>query len=410
MAILIAIQKVLISKPVFKQDQYNLDMYNALKEKNDIKILYLHKNFDLKNTVNEENDKDRIDVEQYSFKNIVKQKRVKENINSFIKKNNITTIIFMSNYMMQAILPYIEDEIKNINIICDFRMSNLAYILERYKDEKEKQYQEFQSIIKNFRKVFVKSLSMIKSSDYLILDKDTDTTLIEKENIKNIINFEDIGSYIDKKNIVALCQNTNSKILTCVIDRNNLYMKTGHFLLKKNDYEYVINETINFNIIDCINKIINNTKTEYVCIYNNKISMIEKTINLIVDKLACVDNLSLASPLIQYSRDIKQFKSQFENQRNNNFSNWEEMQPLSYSDFVVIKKKYFNKIGYFDNRFKTLDYAIFDFVLRLHQINSYYCVMKDTVVFKPANISRNISLFKQDKLYLCKKWDKNLTF
>ena len=34
--------------------------------------------------------------------------------------------------------------------------------------------------------------------------------------------------------------------------------------------------------------------------------------------------------------------------------------------------------------------------------------MKDVVVFKSANVSKNISLFKQDKLYLYKKWDDNL--
>ncbi len=37
MAILIVMQQVLNSKPIFKQEQYNLDMYNALKEKSDIK-------------------------------------------------------------------------------------------------------------------------------------------------------------------------------------------------------------------------------------------------------------------------------------------------------------------------------------------------------------------------------------
>ena len=132
------------------------------------------------------------------------------------------------------------------------------------------------------------------------------------------------------------------------------------------------------------------------------------SIDLIVKNLSCNDNLSLASPLIQFFRYPNQFKYQFENQRSNNFSNWIETSPLSYSDFVVIKRKYFSKIGHFDYRFKTLDYAIFDFVLRLYQINSYYCTMKDIVVFKSANVSKNISLFKQDKLYLYKKWDENL--
>ncbi len=315
----------------------------------------------------------------------------------------------MSVYMMQTILPYIENEIKNVTVICDLRMSNLAYILEQNKCEQEKLYQETVGIIKTFKQLFIKNISLLRNSDYIILDKNTETTLIEKENIKNIIDFENIALYIDKKNTVISCQNANPKVLTCVMNKNNLCVKNGHLLLKKSDYEYVINETINFGIIDDINKIIKNTKSEYICIYNNKINMIDKTIDLIVKELSYNDNLSLASPLILYSGDLKQFKNQFENQRNNNFSNWIETHPLTYSDFVVIKKKFFNRVGYFDNRFKTLDYAIFDFVLRLHQINSYYCTMNDITVFKSKNI-RNISLFKQDKLYLCKKWGENLTF
>ena len=408
MTILIVMQTDLISKPVFKQDKYNLEMYNALKGKNDVKILYLHEKSNFKKATKEENDKDNINVEQHSFKDIIKQKRVKENINSFIKRNNITTIVFMSEYMMRVILPYIEKEIKNLNIICDFRMSNLAYVLEQYKEEKEVKHQENQATIEHFRRIFLRNLSIIKNADYLILDKDTDTTLIEKENIKNIIDFDNIALYIDKKNTDALHQKDISRILTCIINKNNLYTKNSNFLFKKNDYEYIINENINSNTVDNINRVINNIKTEYICIYSDKINMIGKTIDLIIKNLSCNDNLSLASPLIQFFRYQNQFKFMFENQRNNNFSNWIETSPLSYSDFVVIKRKYFSKVGHFDNRFKTLDYAIFDFVLRLHQINSYYCTMNDIVVFKSANVSKNISLFKQDKLYLYKKWDENL--
>ena len=408
MTILIVMQTGLNFKPVFKQDQYNLEMYNSLKGKNDIKILYLHETSNFKKAAKEENDKDDINLEQYSFKDIIKQKQVKENINSFIKKNNIATIVFMSEYMMRLILPYIEKEIKNLNIICDFRMSNLAYVLEQYKEEKETKHQVNQTIIKQFRRNLLRSLSIIKSADYLILDKDIDTTLIKEENIKNIIDFTNIIFCIDKKSNTNLYQKTDYKILTCIINKNNLYTKNSNFLFKKNDYEYIINENINSNTVDNINRIINNIKTEYVCIYSDKINMIDKTIDLIVKNLSCNDNLSLASPLIQFFRYPNQFKFQFENQRNNNFSNWIETSPLSYSDFVVIKRKYFSKVGHFDNRFKTLDYAIFDFVLRLHQINSYYCTMNDIVVFKSANVSKNISLFKQDKLYLYKKWDENL--
>ena len=32
------------------------------------------------------------------------------------------------------------------------------------------------------------------------------------------------------------------------------------------------------------------------------------------------------------------------------------------------KKKFFNKVGLFDNKFKTFDYALFDFILKIYQI------------------------------------------
>ena len=257
MTILIVMQTDLISKPVFKQDQYNLEMYNALKGKNDVKILYLHEKSNFKKATKEENDKDNINVEQHSFKDIIKQKRVKENINSFIKRNNITTIVFMSEYMMRVILPYIEKEIKNLNIICDFRMSNLAYVLEQYKEEKETKHQVNQTIIKQFRRIFLRSMEIIKSADYLILDKDIDTTLIKEENIKNIIDFTNIIFCIDKKSNTDLHQKTDYKILTCIINKNNLYTKNSTFLFKKNNYENIKNEKINSNKVDNIKRIIN---------------------------------------------------------------------------------------------------------------------------------------------------------
>ena len=99
---------------------------------------------------------------------------------------------------------------------------------------------------------------------------------------------------------------------------------------------------------------------------------------------------------------------QFENQRLNNFSNWNEDKPLAFSECVIIKKKFFHKIGLFDNKFKTIDYSLFDFILKLYQIKAYYCTMSDIFVFKSMNIPRQISLFKEDKNLLCKKWGESL--
>ena len=75
----------------------------------------------------------------------------------------------MSVYMMQTILPYIENEIKNVTVICDLRMSNLAYILEQNKCEQEKLYQETVGIIKTFKQLFIKNISLLRNSDYIIV-------------------------------------------------------------------------------------------------------------------------------------------------------------------------------------------------------------------------------------------------
>ena len=77
---------------------------------------------------------------------------------------------------------------------------------------------------------------------------------------------------------------------------------------------------------------------------------------------------------------------------------------MAFSECVIIKKSFFNKVGLFDNKFKTFDYALFDFILRLYQIKAYYCVMNDISVFKAMNITRQVSLFKEDKKFLCRKW------
>ena len=125
---------------------------------------------------------------------------------------------------------------------------------------------------------------------------------VKAAQLSNIIDFDNIALYIDKKNTDALHQKDISRILTCIINKNNLYTKNSNFLFKKNDYEYIINENINSNTVDNINRVINNIKTEYICIYSDKINMIGKTIDLIIKNLSCNDNLSLASPLIQFFR------------------------------------------------------------------------------------------------------------
>lgn len=199
--ILILSQKELVDNPIFKQDRNLIEMYDAIKENNNVKILYLHKNLkvykeekDIENKNNnlkevKEGKKINFNVEQFCIKDMIRSTSFKKELLNFFEKNKIQTVIFMSYHIAKLVIPYIENKIDKLNIICDFRLSNLAYILQQYRDEKEKIYPKFQNIYQGFKMHFLQSISIINNSDYLLFDEDCDCELLEKENIKKYILF-----------------------------------------------------------------------------------------------------------------------------------------------------------------------------------------------------------------------------
>ena len=414
--ILMVGQKELVANPIFKQDQNMSYIYKSLKDENDVSILYVHK--DVKE--NEKNEKEetktdrktvKSDVKQFCIRDIMKNKMFKKNINSFIQENKIETIIFMSSYMAKLIMPYIEDKIENLNVICDFRLTNISCFLQQYQYEKENEVPNFHRLYKDFKMHFIQMLPILQYTDAIILDEDSgDQYLLKAQKItNNIILPEQVKGFVKQKKSVKNNKKEDS-FVEMVISRNNYSSKIeskSNIQSTETINRYVINETNKFNLIDDINSIIKKSSAEYVVIYNDRIKILPNTLNLLIKFLSFSDNHALCSPVVCFSRERNTLQTTFDNQRFNNFSNWNESNPLFFSECVVIKKKFFNKVGLFDNSFKTLDYALFDFILRIYQIKAYYCVMNDISVFKPMNISRQISLYKEDKIFLCNKWGES---
>ena len=399
--ILIVSQQSLVAKTIFRQEKNVLEIYDKLKDNNNIKLLYLHKSLGLEKEENLANENKETDIEQFCIYDLIRNGLLKNFLAEFLEKNKIESIVFMSYHMAKLVIPYIEDIIYKFNIICDFRFSRFSYILQQSKIEKEKTYSNYSRIYKMFKIVFLQSIAVFKNVDYIILDENCDLELLYKENIKNIISPNSVNDYINKttkiKSIVDLSQ-------TLLISINKTNFRLENNIRKKGNNEYFVDEHKDSNLINDINKIIYENKFKFVCICENKMSIPNKSIALLTKYLDCNDKLALCSPLTIYSGENSFFKEEFENQRYNNFANWEEANPLMFSNCIVIKRDFFNKIGFFDNRFKTLKYALYDFILRLYQINAYYCVMKDVSIFKYANIKQSISLFEKDKVYLCDKW------
>lgn len=400
--ILIVSQQSMVSKTTFRQDKNLLEIYDTLKENNNIKILYFHKSL----SIEEENTNDNkeTNVEQICIYDLINRSLLKKFLVEFLEKNKIENIVFMSYHMAKLIMPYIEDIIHKFNIICDFRFSRLSYILQQNQLEKEKTYSNYSRIYKMFKIIFLQSIAVFKNLDYIILDENCDLELLHKENIKNIISIKSINDYINKK-VKTNSVVDSSQILHISINKTNFKLENN--IRCKGNNEYFIDEYKDSNLIDDINKIIYENKFKFVCISNSKMNIPIKSITLLAKYLGFNDKLAMCSPLTIYSQDRSFFKEQFENQRNNNFANWEEANPLMFSNCIVFKREFFNKVGFFDNKFKTFEYALYDFILRLYQIKAYYCVMKDISIFKYTNIKQQLSLFTKDKVYLCDKWGEH---
>ena len=416
--ILIVGQKELVAHPIFKQDKNMLELYIDLKKNNNVEVLFVHKETKLQNEnlaekiepdqKNKEQEESVSKVKQYCIKDMMKDRLLKQNINKFIKEHNIETIIFMSNYMAKLIMPYIENLLTKLNIICDLRLTIISSFLQQYKYEKEKDGANFYAIYKSFKIHFIRLLPILEYTDNIILDEDCDLTLLKAQKVDNIILPEQVKNYIKTKNISESKKKENT-FVEIIINRSNYFSNLN--IENSNEIKgakIIINETKKFNLIDDINNIIKNSTADYIVIHNNKIELLPNTIERLINNLSFNDNLALCSPVVSYSKEKRYLNFQFENQRLNNFSNWNEDKPLAFSECVIIKKKFFHKIGLFDNKFKTIDYSLFDFILRLYQIKAYYCTMSDIFVFKSMNIPRQISLFKEDKNLLCKKWGESL--
>ncbi len=406
--ILIVSQKELSLNPVFKQDKNVLEIYDMLKGNNEIKILYLHKNMLNNEGDNKETNKTE-KLKQFCIRDMIRKNSLKDNLESFIKTSNIETVIFASLDMAKFIIPYMEKYLNKLNIICDFRFSEVYSYLQEYKEaEENKRSNDLKLLNKRFRNNLLKILPVLKWVDNIVLDDNYDIECLKNKNINNIININQLKDFVyykKEKNI-----NIEIKDVSCMdisITRNNYSSNKSFITNYKDNLKINLNENKNVNLIDEINNIIKNNKTDCFFIHSDKILFNKEMLELLKTYLFINENIALASPNIIYSREINTLQTQFDNQRFGNFSFWEEANPSFFFESVIIKKSFFYKVGFFDNKFKTFDYALFDFILRLYQIKAYCCLMHDISVFKSVKISHKLSLFEKDKIYLCKKWGES---
>lgn len=405
--ILVVSQKELVEKPIFKQDKNLNYIFDVLSKENKVDLLYLHKNVNVDDGEKKEDKEQKyINVNKFCIKDFMSKNMLQKNLKELINKNGYEEIIFMSYSLAQFVMPYIEEELDKMIVVVDYRLSNLSCLLQQYKEESQKIYQNFQSIYKQFRLNFLQSMIIFQKGDYFIFDKEeVDTYLLEKEKVGNIISVDDINNISAKRKRII----PEQKIVEIEINSDNFSAKMSSNVNEKDQKNFVVSESKYFNLIDAINNIILKSDAEYFFIHKTKLDVLENTEKILTQYLSFNKNLAVVSPLLMFSRENTriQHKNIFDMQRKGNYSNWEKTGPLQLADCFVIKKSFLKKYGYFDNKYKTMDYALFDFLMRIYQKRDYYCTARDIVVFKLSNLTKRLDMFKEDKQYLCYKWGEN---
>lgn len=405
--ILVVSQKDLVEKPIFKQDKNLSYIFDLLSNDNEVTLLYLHKNINIDDEEKkEEKEQKYINVNKICIRDLMSKNMLQKNLKELINKNGYEEIIFMSYSLAQFVMPYIEEELDKMIVVVDYRLSDLSYLLQQYKEESQKIYHNFQHIYKQFRLNFLQSMIIFQKGDYFIFDKEeADTYLLEKEKVEKIICVDDIKNIsIKKRQIMA-----EQKIIEIEINNDNFSAKTPSNVNEKNQKQFVVFESKYFNLIDAINNIILKSDAEYFFIHKSKLNILLNTEKILTNYLSFNKNLAVISPLLVFSRENTeiQYKNIFDMQRKGNYANWEKTAPLQLADCFIIKKSFLKKYGYFDNKYKTIDYALFDFLMRIYQKRDYYCTARDVVVFKLSNLTKRLDMFKEDKQYLCYKWGED---
>lgn len=400
--VLVVSQKDVIENPVFRQDKQLKEILSILsKNDTDISLLYLNK--ELKSEENSEPDSATNVIKKTYLRDMIKKDLLSKNLIEFIRQGDFETIIFASFSMAQFVFPHIKEICSEINIIVDFRLSQLEYILQKHKTETSKKYQNLYLLNKSFKIYFFQAISVFNMSDANIFGEDIELDLLKKEKIKNIIDVTDICNQLKKEN-----KRRDFKIETICMNSDNFASRTTVMQMQtaKKDRINYVNFSQNTKVIDVINNIILKANSNFIFFYNSKMKIFSPTSSELAEYLAFNDNVGVVSPITSYvqGHTDKKLEMAFEEQRNNNFANSEETYPSLFADCFMINKDFFKKFGYFDSKFKTINFALFDFLMKLYQNKIYFFTIKDIAVFKALSVKQPLSLVKKDREYLCKKW------
>jgi hypothetical protein len=395
----------------YRQDESLIDTINKLQTNFDVEYLYIHKSFD-----DGEKEPYKFNVKTHNFFDLIENLTAPKALSAFITENGFKNIFFTSIFIAKAILPLIDTVLDSVNIIVDMRLSSALCSLKMLENTYEEESEIKKQVkYKEIRGAVIREISILRLADWLIMETESEITFMKKYvPSKNFALYDNLSSQTTfglKTDHTA----QNVKALKIVIDTFNVLSDNS---ASGETYEKeILGKNITFNtvkvfsknVIKNINEAVKKSKEDYIVLCYDKILLYNKAASVMFEALALNNYMAAAIPVVNIpdfgfnSKEMNVNKHAF-----SSFGNWFEPNFLNFN-CAVLNRKVMLKIGLFDERLATLDYAFFDFAMRAYQAGYFVININDALVYKTSVLAPDLAKNKEDKIIASLKWnDYNL--
>ncbi len=400
----------------------------SFENKKDARLLHMLKYFARTNRVHllyvqlTENDEaakkefksDKIDVFQIREKRKAGIYDLEAQLKEILQDGGYGSVYFNGYYFAKYYLPYVEAYLPEAVVMIDSAHSQFASALE-YADRLPEGVRRTVAL-KNAENRKIAEMPILSHADVIIVDNEKVAAELGKmvtrasfkifkddglEPIKENI-FSDITKAVDGKpvSIEAVFVSLGKNGALGVFEKENALVLSQYPNVKLRKVEGV-------TFAECFNKAVKVSDSEYTFFFSDDIMINKRTLKDLLFCCSVNPHFGIACPASNLTTgvnvDLKQIDNFISKHYRVNIGNWESKKYFS-SECFLIRNELIRAIGALDTRFRTLNYALFDYCLKAFQAGHAVIEVNESFVFCSKMKLDGAREAKADKKLLLSKW------
>ena len=386
----------------YRQDKSLIETIDKLKANFDVEYLYIHKSFD-----DGKKAPYKFNVKTRDFFSLTENEFATKALAVLIKGNGFKNVFFTSIFVARAIIPLIDDVLSEVNIIVDSRLATSFDVLKTRANADE---QERDGVNKEVLSFAIKEMAVLRCADSIVTENFEQTEFMQKYiSSRKFVLYENLQaeksftSKQKKEKTITLGKVVIDTSNSADILSENLHLEKSESLGENISFNTV--KIPNTNTIRNINEVIKKSKEDFIIFCYDKIVMHQRACETMLEALHLNSKMAAVIPVItDLNFNLSSHEASAKRHSLGAFGNWHEPN-FSKASCVAINRNIMLKIGIFDEKFKTLDYAFFDFAMRAYQAGYLVLHLPDALVYKTSLIAPNLPKEKQDKAATTVKWN-----